>query len=104
MKQDLHTILTRLLDASIPGWEKDDELRGALHALTRSETFKPPTVEEVTAHMRSMGIINPEDNAAKFWNHYEAKGWMIGKNKMKKWKSAVSTWNLPVKGKGGLIV
>lgn len=30
--------------------------------------------------------------AVKFWNFYDAKDWMVGKNKMKKWKSAVMTW------------
>jgi hypothetical protein len=34
-------------------------------------------------------------------NHYEAKGWMIGKAKMKDWKAAVRTWepDLPIKAK-----
>ena len=104
MKQDLRIVLTRLLDASIPGWQNDDELRGAFNALTRNETFTPPTVAEIAAHMRTLGVLSPEENAAKFWNHYEAKGWMIGKNKMKKWKSAIQTWNLPTKQKGGLVV
>ena len=30
--------------------------------------------------------------AVKFWNFYDAKGWMVGKTKMQKWKSAVMTW------------
>ena len=28
----------------------------------------------------------------RFVDFYEAKGWMIGKNKMKDWKAAVRTW------------
>ena len=28
----------------------------------------------------------------KWYNHYEAKGWMIGKNKMKDWQAAIRTW------------
>jgi uncharacterized protein YdaU (DUF1376 family) len=31
-------------------------------------------------------------DAVKWFNFYEAKGWMIGKNKMKDWKAAVRTW------------
>ncbi len=31
-------------------------------------------------------------DAEAFWNFYESKDWMIGKNKMKKWQSAVITW------------
>ena len=98
MKQDLRTILTRLLDHAIPEWREDDELRIALHNLTGRETFNPPTVEDVTQHMRSINILHPEENATKFWNFYEAKGWMIGKNKMKNWKSAIKTWDFPKKG------
>lgn len=98
MKKDLRTILTRLLDRTIPEWREDDELRTALHNLTASDTFVAPTVEQVTEHMKSIGVLNPNDHALKFWNFYEAKGWMIGKNKMKNWKSAIRTWDLPKKG------
>jgi hypothetical protein len=35
----------------------------------------------------------------KWFNFYEAKGWMIGKNKMKDWKAAVRTWEEPVNEK-----
>lgn len=104
MKQDLNIVLTRLLDAAIPGWKNDDELRGAFHALTKTESFTPPTVEEIAEHMHSIGVLSPKENAQKFWSHYEAKGWMIGKNKMKKWKAAIATWDLPKAGKGKLIV
>jgi hypothetical protein len=51
--------------------------------------FKPPTVEEVRAYcLERKNGIDPE----RFIAFYESKGWMIGKNKMKSWKSAVITW------------
>lgn len=54
--------------------------------------FSPPTIEEVTAYCLERGRgIDPE----KWMNHYQAKGWMIGKNKMKDWKAAVCTWEKP---------
>ena len=31
-------------------------------------------------------------DAQQFIDFYEAKGWMIGKNKMKDWRAAVRTW------------
>ena len=31
-------------------------------------------------------------DAQRFIDFYEAKGWMIGKNKMKDWRAAVRTW------------
>lgn len=51
--------------------------------------FKPPTVEEVKAYCQERG--NNID-AESFVAFYESKGWMIGKNKMKSWKSAITTW------------
>lgn len=54
-----------------------------------SKRFTPPTVEEVAAYCRERGNrVDPQ----RFVDFYEAKGWMIGKNKMKSWKSAVHTW------------
>jgi len=51
--------------------------------------FIPPPVSEVDAYCseRKNGI-----DAEEWWNFYESKGWMIGKNKMKSWKSAIVTW------------
>ena len=53
------------------------------------ESFVPPTVEEVEAYITERGL---SFDAVLFVNWYEAKGWMIGKNKMKNWKAAVNTW------------
>lgn len=51
--------------------------------------FAPPSVEEVNAYCRSRGNgISGEE----FIDFYAAKGWMIGKNRMKDWKAAVRTW------------
>lgn len=51
--------------------------------------FTPPTVEDVAVYCkeRKNGI-----DAKRFVDFYEAKGWMIGKNRMKDWKAAVRTW------------
>lgn len=51
--------------------------------------FQPPSVEEVRRYCeeRNNGI-----DAEAFVAFYESKGWMIGKNKMKNWKSAIVTW------------
>lgn len=52
-------------------------------------SFTPPTLQEVQAYCAERG--NSVD-AQRFLDFYEAKGWMIGKNKMKDWKAAVRTW------------
>lgn len=49
----------------------------------------PPRIEWVTEYCneRRNNVI-PQ----KFFDHYSARGWMIGKNKMKDWQAAVRTW------------
>jgi rubrerythrin len=58
-------------------------------ARTREARFVKPTVEEIAAYCRSR---NNNLDAAQIWDFYESKGWLIGKNKMKDWRSAVRTW------------
>ncbi len=51
--------------------------------------FTPPTLDEVKAYCQERNnSVDPE----KWYDFYESKGWMIGKNKMKDWKAAVRTW------------
>lgn len=59
--------------------------------------FTPPTALEVKAYMQEQAM---DDLSDKFVNFYEAKGWQIGKNKMKNWKAAVRTWKSNYKDKG----
>jgi hypothetical protein len=51
--------------------------------------FTPPTLQQVIDYCneRNKGV-DPE----RWFNFYQAKGWMVGKNKMKDWKAAVRTW------------
>jgi hypothetical protein len=51
--------------------------------------FYQPSIDEVKAYCRER---NKGLDAEKWYDFYEAKGWMIGKNKMKDWKAAVRTW------------
>lgn len=54
-----------------------------------NKAFRPPTLQEVKAYCQSRNNgVNPE----KWYAHYEAVGWKVGKNKMKDWKAAVRTW------------
>lgn len=54
-----------------------------------SARFTPPTVDEVRCYCLER---NNNIDAEQFVDFYESKGWMVGKNKMKDWKSCVRTW------------
>ena len=51
--------------------------------------FVKPTIEQLKEYMSEQGM---NDIAENWLNHYEANGWMVGKNKMKDWKASVRTW------------
>lgn len=53
--------------------------------------FTKPTIEQLKEYMSEQGM---NDIAENWLNHYEANGWMVGKNKMKDWKASVRTWKL----------
>lgn len=67
---------------------------------TKRKNFKPPTLEQVEHYCkeRNNGI-----DAESFIDFYEAKGWMIGKNKIKDWKACVRTWERNKKSKEGNV-
>ena len=51
--------------------------------------FTPPPYDEVFNYCveRNNGI-----DSQRFIDFYSAKGWLVGRNKMKDWKAAVRTW------------
>lgn len=57
--------------------------------VSKESRFIPPTLQEVQAYCQERG--NKVD-AEQFIDFYAAKGWMVGKNKMKDWKACVRTW------------
>lgn len=50
----------------------------------------PKNLEEVEAYF--LEKEKPKSEANKFFNHYEANGWLVGKNKMKNWRAAANNW------------
>ena len=51
--------------------------------------FAPPSLSEVTSYCHERkNLVEPE----KWLSHYQANGWMVGRNKMKDWRAAVRTW------------
>ncbi len=68
---------------SSPLAQKDNGAKRAKRAFTK------PSVAEIRAYCEERGN---SINAQHFFDHYEANGWMVGKNAMKDWKAAVRTW------------
>lgn len=64
----------------------------------KSAAFKMPVPQAVHQYMvdRGMDWNTASQESEKFHDFYSAKGWMVGKNKMKDWKAAVRNW---MKGK-----
>ncbi|MBP9794121.1 MAG: hypothetical protein KBC56_08995 [Flavobacterium sp.] len=53
------------------------------------KTFQIPTIEEVQEYCK---LIQSEIDPETFFLHYQTNGWMVGKVKMKDWRSAVKNW------------
>ena len=55
-----------------------------------SKKFKKPTIEEISKYCEER---NNNINPNKFYDYYESKGWVVGKNSpMKNWKACIRTW------------
>ena len=69
--------------------EEREEKRKERESVSRATRFTPPTAEEVAAYcLERKNHVDPQ----RFVDFYDAKGWMVGKNRMKDWKAAVRTW------------
>ena len=62
--------------------------KAPLNARARAQRI-PPTVEEVRTYCSERGNnVDPE----RFFDHYVANGWKVGKAPMKDWRAAVRNW------------
>jgi len=55
----------------------------------KKDVFIKPSIVEIKTYMTEIGM---NDLSEQWFNHYQATGWMIGKNKMKDWRASVRTW------------
>lgn len=91
-------------DIDIPIWEffktsidKDNQERASISEKRREAVmqrwtpgrFIVPSVTEIQEYITDKGY---KVDACSFFDFYQSKGWMVGKNKMKDWKAAVRTW------------
>ncbi len=61
------------------------------------EKFQKPTQIEISDYVLVKHPNGSKEGlklfSEKFYNHYENNGWKVGKNKMKDWKLAISSWS-----------
>ena len=69
--------------------ENNSNEKQDVYKVDTQKRFTPPTLDQVKDYCKER---NNSVDAIKWFNFYEAKGWMVGKNKMKDWKAAVRTW------------
>ena len=63
---------------------------------SKAKRFKKPSVEDIETYCNER---NNNINPNAFYDYYESKDWMIGKNRMKDWKAAIRTWERNTGGK-----
>lgn len=76
--------------------EKEGEIEPAESVIIPAPTkksFIPPTIPEIKYYFSLKGIPSTdlEYFANRFFDFYEKKGWMVGKNKMTNWKIAATS-------------
>ena len=71
-----------------------DKAKDKEKLIKRKKNFKEPNMEEVITYFKDKSYNDHELEGQKFWNFYESKDWMVGKNKMKDWHKSAANWNL----------
>ena len=88
-----NNVITPLLQSNstvITSKVKESKVKESLEKVaTKRTAFVAPSLQEVKDYISEKGYTV---DAQRFIDFYEAKGWMIGKNKMKDWRAAVRTW------------
>lgn len=69
--------------------EKEIDTDKEKECIKPQKRFTKPALEEVQAYCQER---NNNVDAHRWYNHYEAVGWKVGKNPMKDWKASVRTW------------
>lgn len=66
---------------------KKESVRETTH--TPLKNFIVPSLEDIKEYCEERNNLVDFN---RFYDFYQSKGWMVGKNKMKDWKAAIRTW------------
>lgn len=90
-QNDRKTIAKRSQTASQndPNHIHNSQSHTQLQSYSKRKVFKPPSIEEIKGYCLER---KNEIDAEQFYDFYESKGWMVGKEKMKDWKASIRTW------------
>ena len=69
--------------------KKEKQRKSNTNSITKKKRFKKPSINELKEYFFK---IEAEDESEIMYDFYESKGWKIGKNSMKCWKSAARNW------------
>lgn len=78
--------------------ESESEIKETPKGVKKSSRFSPPTVDDIKSYCEQSGH---SVDAQRFFDFYESKGWMVGRNKMKDWRAAVRNWARRDDNQGG---
>lgn len=89
LKKKQQRLLSGQMGGQMSYKDKDKDKDKVKYKEVIRKTFSKPTIEEIEQYCkeRNNGI-----NANTFYDFYESKDWMVGKNKMKDWKACIRTW------------
>lgn len=76
--------------------KKEKKIQGDKPPVEPVKKFVIPKLEDIQKEFKKIGYDQFSANirGEKFFNHYQANGWKVGRNPMKDWKAAVhGTWN-----------
>lgn len=77
------------LNKYIDNKDTDNKVQNNNSIGQKRKRFVRPTIDEVKEYCTERkNNIDPQ----KFFDHYEANGWKVGKNSMKDWRAAVRYW------------
>ena len=64
-----------------------------------AKRFQKPTLDELIAYKQKANLALVDCEA--FYDFYESKGWVVGKNPMKDWQAAMRNWERTERERGG---